>query len=192
MGSGTASPVSAGSAYVSISAIKIYNSSQTLISTITTGMPTVDTITGAWSFVWSGGSSSTTYYAKATAKSSDTSQTTADSAFSSSITTSSSFITPYWNGTLPKWNTTVPSNFQRTTTTIRWGWDNGTFSFAGSVGTFKGWNWEVRNSASGSGTLWGSSYWTYSTGQDTRVQVNGVYRTYLIYSGGTKRSVGDY
>lgn len=108
---------------------------------------------------------------------------------SKSITVTVPFVTPYWDGTLPKWNSTSPSNFQRTTSTIRWGWDNGTFSFAGSVGTSKGWNWEVRNSASGSGTLYASSYKSYTTSDDTRVTVNGVYRKYLVYSGGTSSDI---
>jgi hypothetical protein len=107
----------------------------------------------------------------------------------SSISVTMPFVTPYWNGTLPKWSSTSPSNFQRTSTTIRWGWGNGTFSFAGSVGTSKGWNWEVRNSASSSGTLWGSSYWPYTTTNDTRVQVNSVSYPYLIYSGGSSPDV---
>jgi len=93
--SGVASPVSGGSAYVSISEIQIWNSSQTSqVATITTGLPGVDSITGAWSYVWSGGSSSTTYYAKVKVRSSDSDQTTITTGFSSSITTSAGVSTP--------------------------------------------------------------------------------------------------
>lgn len=94
--SGTASPVSGGIAYVSISEIQIWNSSQTSqVATITTGLPGVNNTTGAWSYVWSGeGSPSTTYYAKAKAKSPDSDQTTITTGFSSSITTSAGVSTP--------------------------------------------------------------------------------------------------
>ena len=81
--SGTATPPGS----VSISEIYIYNSAQTLISTITTGLPSVNSTSGAWSYTWTGGVHSTTYYAKVQAKSTDTSGTTFTTAFSSSITT---------------------------------------------------------------------------------------------------------
>jgi trimeric autotransporter adhesin len=88
--SGIASPP----VYTSISSIQIFNSSQTLISTITTGLPSVDSSTGAWSYIWTGGSSSTTYYAKVTVIASDSAVTTFTTAFSSSITTSAGVSTP--------------------------------------------------------------------------------------------------
>ena len=88
--SGTASPP----VYTSISSIQIFNSSQTLISTITTGLPSVNSSTGAWSYIWTGGSSSTTYYAKVTVIASDSAVTTFTTAFSSSITTSAGVSTP--------------------------------------------------------------------------------------------------
>jgi hypothetical protein len=88
--SGTASPP----VYTSISSIQIFNSSQTLISTITTGLPSVNSSTGAWSYIWTGGSSSTTYYAKVTVIASDSAVTTFTTAFSSSITTSVGVSTP--------------------------------------------------------------------------------------------------
>lgn len=184
--SGTASPVSGGSAYVTISAIKIYNSSQTLISTITTGMPTVDSITGAWSYVWSGGSGGTTYYAKATARATDSAGTTADSAFSTAITTSTAFVTPTWTGTMPKWNTNAPSNFQRVTTgtaNFRWGWDNGTFTWSGSTSGSGGWNFHIGSTQLSAGTARNyTNYRSYSTTQDTYQTVSGVYRIYLMSS----------
>ncbi len=88
--SGTASPP----VYTSISSIQIFNSSQTLISTITTGLPSVNSSTGAWSYIWTGGSSSTTYYAKVTVIASDSAVTTFTTGFSSSITTSAGVSTP--------------------------------------------------------------------------------------------------
>jgi hypothetical protein len=93
--SGTAGPVNGfGTTRVNVSSIQIYNSSQTLISTITTGLPTVNGTTGAWSYIWSGGSSSTTYYAKVTVKATDSSETTFTTGFSASITTSAGVSTP--------------------------------------------------------------------------------------------------
>lgn len=184
--SGTASPVSGGSAYVNISAIKIYNSSQTLISTITTGMPTVNSITGAWSYVWSGGSGGTTYYAKATARATDSAGTTADSAFSTAITTSTAFVTPTWTGTMPKWSTTAPSNFQRVTTgtaNFRWGWDNGTFTWSGSTSGSGGWNFHIGSTQLSAGVARTyTNFRSYSTTQDTYQTVSGVYRIYLMSS----------
>ena len=88
--SGTASPP----VYTSISSIQIFNSSQTLISTITTSLPSVDSTTGAWSYIWTGGSSSTTYYAKVTVIASDSAVTTFTTGFSSSIATSAGVSTP--------------------------------------------------------------------------------------------------
>lgn len=88
--SGTASPP----VYTSISSIQIFNSSQTLISTITTGLPAVNSTTGAWSYIWTGGSSSTTYYAKVTVIASDSAVTTFTTGFSSSIATSAGVSTP--------------------------------------------------------------------------------------------------
>jgi hypothetical protein len=95
------------------------------------------------------------------------------------------FVTPTWNGTLPGW--TSGSNFQRITTApanYKWGWTNGTFSFSGSTGTSRGWNWEVRQTASTSGTHQSGSpsYWTYTTSNDTYTSVQGTFRPYLISS----------
>ena len=95
------------------------------------------------------------------------------------------FVTPAWNGTLPGW--TSGSNFQRITTApanYKWGWTNGTFSFSGSIGTSKGWNWEVRQTASSSGTHQSGSpgYWSHTTSNDTYASVQGTFRPYLISS----------
>jgi len=93
--SGTAGPVSgAGTTRVNVTSIQIFNSSQSLVTTITTSLPVVSGTTGAWSYVWTGGSSSTTYYAKATVTATDSSQTTFTTAFSASITTSAGVSAP--------------------------------------------------------------------------------------------------
>ena len=95
--SGIVSPFdSTGSqTYVSsITNIYIYNSSQTLVATISTGLPSITTSTGAWSYTWTGGSASTTYYAKVKITANDTAGTTYTSGFSSSITTTAAFVTP--------------------------------------------------------------------------------------------------
>lgn len=65
-----------------------------MLSTITTGLPVVNGTTGAWSYVWTGGSASTTYYAKVTVTATDSSQTAFTTGFSNSITTSAGVSTP--------------------------------------------------------------------------------------------------
>lgn len=97
----------------------------------------------------------------------------------------STFVTPSWNGTLPGWTGT--SNFQRITTgtaNYKWGWTNGTFSWSGSIGTGRGWNWEVRQTASATGTHQSGSpgFRSYTTTNDTYTTVQGVSRPYLISS----------
>ena len=84
--SGTAS-ASGNYSYASIDAILIYNSSQSLLTTITTGLPTVNSSDGTWSYIWNGGSATTTYYAKVRIKANDTNGTLYTSGFSSSIQT---------------------------------------------------------------------------------------------------------
>jgi hypothetical protein len=93
--SGTAGPLTGfGGSYVNVTSIQIFNSSFGLVSTITTGLPSVNGTTGAWSYVWTGHSgSSATYYAKATVTATDSAQTTFTTAFSSSISTVS-FTSP--------------------------------------------------------------------------------------------------
>ncbi len=87
--SGTAGPLSGfGLAYASVSEIQIYNNSQVLSTTITTGLPSVNGTDGTWSYIWTGGSADTTYYAKVKVKATDSAETTFTTAFSSSIKTS--------------------------------------------------------------------------------------------------------
>ncbi len=96
------------------------------------------------------------------------------------------FITPVFNGTYPKWNTSAPSNFQRITTgtaNFKWGWGNGTFSFSGSVGASKGWNFHIGSTQLSAGTARTyTNYIGYTTTNDTYTTVNGVSYPNLISS----------
>ena len=94
--SGTAGPLSGfGTTYVNVTEIQIYNSSQSLVSTITTGLPTVNGTTGAWSYVWTGHSGAqATYYAKVKVTATDSDQTTFTTGFSSSISTLAALSSP--------------------------------------------------------------------------------------------------
>ena len=56
------------------------------------------------------------------------------------------FTTPAWNGTMPGW--TSANNFERinsptSSRILKYGWNNGSFSFSGSVATSKGWDFYV-------------------------------------------------
>jgi hypothetical protein len=91
--SGSAGPVTASARYVIVKEIYIYNSSQTLISTITVDLlPAVTT--GNWSYVWTGGSASTTYYAKVKVVSTSSDVQEFTTAFSGAITTTAPTPTP--------------------------------------------------------------------------------------------------
>lgn len=95
--SGKISPATGSTVWAKVTEIYIYNSSQTLVATLDTGMPTASTAAatlGNWTYTWTGGSSDTTYYAKVKVESLDTAKTTFTSGFSSSITTTTSFVTP--------------------------------------------------------------------------------------------------
>lgn len=73
-----------------------------------------------------------------------------------SFTKSDTFVTPSWTGTLPGWSSTT--NFQRTASTIRYGWNNGTQTWTGTINdyVFAGWN----TAANGTGTVYanGANY----------------------------------
>ena len=89
----------------------------------------------------------------------------------------------------PTWTS---SNFQRTSTTIRWGWGN-TGSLSPTTGTYTAMTrstmfWEFYTSASG-GSASNSGAKSYTTTNDTRVQVNSVNYPYLLYSGGSSPDV---
>ena len=52
------------------------------------------------------------------------------------------------------------------TSGVKWGWNNGTFSFAGDVDTSKGWNYQIKKLTT-SGADWVNSYEPYSSVNDT-------------------------
>jgi uncharacterized repeat protein (TIGR02543 family) len=72
------------------------------------------------------------------------------------FTRADTFVTPSFTGSLPGW--TAGTNFQRTASTIRYGWNNGTQTWSGTINdyNFAGWN----TAANGSGTSYsnGASY----------------------------------
>ena len=144
--SGTASPIASPAVYVSVSAIYIYDSNKNLSATIDTNMPSVSTSNGNWSYAWTGGAASTTYYAKVKVVSTDSAGTAYTSDYSSSITTTSSFVTPTvgrpTNFTFGRYN----SGGSRQG--VNWVWNHGTTS--GSVDTSFGggsgivnYSWEI-------------------------------------------------
>jgi uncharacterized repeat protein (TIGR02543 family) len=70
------------------------------------------------------------------------------------------FTTPSWNGTMPAWAANSPfvngNNFRRLSSSLQYGWNNGTFSFSGSVrGTAsadRGWDFYASTTNPGSTT----------------------------------------
>jgi len=90
----------------------------------------------------------------------------------------------------PTWVSTT--NFQRTASTIRWGWGN-TGSLSPTSGTYTAMTrstmfWEFYTSATGT-TPNSSGAKDYTTTLDTRVQVNSVNYPYLLHSGGTSPDI---
>lgn len=166
--SGTASPIASPSVYVSVSAIYIYDSNQTLSTTIDTNMPTVSTSNGNWSYTWTGGSADTTYYAKVKVVSTDSENTAYTSGYSSSITTTSSFVTPTVNR---------PANFTfgrynngSSRRGVNWTWNHP--STSGSVDTSYGggsgivnYSWEIYTVSTG-GTPLNSGSKGYNSSQN--------------------------
>lgn len=73
-----------------------------------------------------------------------------------SFTKADTFVTPTFTGTLPSF--TSATNFQRTASTLRYGWGNGTQTWSGTINdyNFNGWN----TAANGSGTSYanGANY----------------------------------
>ena len=94
---------------------------------------------------------STNYYLHVRAKNAD-----ATGSWTNKIgtTTAAPFVTPAWNGTMPTWASTGAngSNFRRLSSSLQYGWNNGTFSFSGSVGTTKGWDFYASTTAPASTT----------------------------------------
>jgi hypothetical protein len=94
--SGTAGPLSGfGTTYANITSIQIFNSSLSLVATITSGLPTVNGTSGSWSYTWTGHSGgATTYYARATVAATDTSQTLFTTGYAGPVTTLTPVTTP--------------------------------------------------------------------------------------------------
>ena len=89
----------------------------------------------------------------------------------------------------PTWTS---SNFQRTSTQIRWGWGN-TGSLSPTTGTYTAMTrstmfWEFYTSASG-GSASNSGAKSYTTTNDTRTTVNGSSFPYLLTSGSSSPDV---
>ena len=89
----------------------------------------------------------------------------------------------------PTWTS---SNFQRTSTQIRWGWGN-TGSLSPTTGTYTAMTrstmfWEFYTSASG-GSPSNSGSKSYTTTNDTRTTVNGSSFPYLLTSGSSSPDV---
>lgn len=90
----------------------------------------------------------------------------------------------------PSWSSTT--NFQRTASTIRWGWGN-TGSLSPTTGTYTAMTrstmfWEFYTSATGT-TPSASGAKDYTTTNDTRATVNSVNFPYLLFSGGTSPDI---
>jgi uncharacterized repeat protein (TIGR02543 family) len=101
------------------------------------------------------------------------------------------FTTPAWNGTMPTWRNTGTggtfntdgSNFQRTSTALRYGWNNGSFSFSGSVrgteSTDRGWDFYVSGTQPTNTTTVRTP--THTRAYSTTDNANAVHSTYFIY-----------
>lgn len=90
----------------------------------------------------------------------------------------------------PSWSSTT--NFQRTASTIRWGWGN-TGSLSPTTGTYTAMTrstmfWEFYTSSTGTNPSASGSK-DYTTTNDTRATVNSVNFPYLLYSGGSSPDI---
>jgi uncharacterized repeat protein (TIGR02543 family) len=90
---------------------------------------------------------STDYYLHVRAKNADA---TGSWTYLKGTTSAAPFVTPAWNGTMPGW--TAANNFERINSptasrALKYGWNNGTFSFSGSTrgtaSTDRGWDFYV-------------------------------------------------
>jgi hypothetical protein len=91
----------------------------------------------------------------------------------------------------PTW--TSGTNFQRTSTSIRWGWGN-TGSLSPTTGTYtamtrSGMFWEFYTSTLSTATPSTSGFKNYTTTNDTRATVNGSNFPYLLTSTGTSPDI---
>lgn len=125
--------------------------------------------------------SSTTYYAWVKARNADGTSTSVRR--NATTAAAPSVGAPTW---------TSGTNFQRTASTIRWGWGN-TGSLSPTTGTYTTMKrstmfWEFYTAQTG-GTASNSGAKDYTTTNDTRVTVNSANFPYLLYSGGTSPDV---
>lgn len=125
--------------------------------------------------------SSTTYYAWVKARNADGTSTSVRR--NATTAAAPSVGAPTW---------TSGTNFQRTASTIRWGWGN-TGSLSPTTGTYTTMKrstmfWEFYTAQTG-GTASNSGAKDYTTTNDTRATVNSANFPYLLYSGGTSPDV---
>ena len=140
-----------------------------------------DTGSTATSFTFAGLNANTTYYAWVKARNAD--------GTSSSVRRNATTAAAPTVGA-PTW--TSGTNFQRTATTIRWGWGN-TGSLSPTSGTYtamtrSGMFWQFSTSANPT-TVVSSGFKSYTTTNDTRTTVNGVNFPYLLTSTGTSPDI---
>jgi hypothetical protein len=140
-----------------------------------------DTGSTATSFTFPGLNANTTYYAWVKARNAD--------GTSSSVRRNATTAAAPTVGA-PTW--TSGTNFQRTSTTIRWGWGN-TGSLSPTSGTYtamtrSGMFWQFSTSANPT-TVVSSGFKSYRTTNDTRTTVNGVNFPYLLTSTGTSPDI---
>lgn len=140
-----------------------------------------DTTTTTTNFTFGLLEPNTTYYAWVKARN-------ADGTSSSVRRTATTAAAPSVGA--PTW--TSATNFQRTASTIRWGWGN-TGSLSPTTGTYTAMTrstmfWEFYTSQTG-GSPSNSGAKSYTTSNDTRVTVNGSFFPYLLHSGGTSPDI---
>jgi hypothetical protein len=197
----------------------IYYSTSTTDPTSTTSATTTSTTA---SKAITGLSSSTQYYFWVRATNADNTGSSASSWTARvTATTSAAFTTPAWNGTMPTWTASSPfvngNNFRRNASSLQYGWNNGSsttndaFSFSGSVGTSKGWDfyWSTTqpastttvrtathtfaHSTSTSGTQIGTTSFIYRVNPTyTSSSVYGSIRPYQYGTDGNKYVRGSY
>ncbi len=177
----------------------IYYSTSTTDPTSTTTATTTSTTA---SKAITGLSASTQYHFWVRATNDDNTGASASSwTVRTSATTPATFTTPAWNGTMPPWTAGTPfangMNFRRLTTSLQYGWNNGstlstdTFSFSGSVGTTKGWDFYVSTTqpATTSTTRTPTSNLSYTTTTQSsqigttsfKYRINPTYTTASVY-----------
>jgi len=139
-----------------------------------------DTTVTTASYTFAGLNANTTYYCWVKARNADGTS----SSVRRNVTTA---VAPTVNA--PSW--VSATNFQRTASTIKWGWAEA--SISPTTGTYvkmnkDGYFWEFYTSAAGT-TPSASGYKAYTTTNDTRTTVNSTSYPYLVFSGGTSPEV---